>query len=227
VKLIHLVAAYLKSELANPDGYRWKINQSRLPDGIIVWGENNYSQNVNLKYALHRAWLVASRERNCERLFSLARYYIVIWGGIKRNKEETIREYVAIKTSQILRTRGINGIASWSKVLCIVDPNNYTIFDARVARALNALQIIAGVKDQEFVRFPTLSSQNKVIKRADRRINQFFKRQGITIVKEFYATYVAILKAAAGKKLKICEVEMRLFSGAEHLSEEAIKRLEP
>jgi len=120
------------------DWYRWRVNPLFLPNGIILPMGSPYAQNVALKLQLSDMYSTANDDLKQE----LTYYYIVKWGGIKRNTEENIRSY-ALDTPASLIARGSKGIASWSKALCIRCPNEYAIYDARVALSLNCLQIIS------------------------------------------------------------------------------------
>ena len=136
------------------DWYRWPVNPSFLPAGIVLPGGNAYAQNVALKLQLSNAYSTADDHVKQE----ITDYYIAKWGGIRRNTEENIRIY-ALDTPASLIARGSRGIASWSKALCIRCPNEYAIYDARVALSLNCLQIIGPVNTPDEIPSPPWPKQ--------------------------------------------------------------------
>ena len=71
--------------------------------------------------------------------FELIEYYISTWGGIHTNSEESMMEYSTLSASELIKL-GKKGIASWSKAIVVHDPEEYAIFDARVAISLNCIQ---------------------------------------------------------------------------------------
>jgi len=133
------------------DWYRWPVNPIFLPTGVVLPEGSYYAQNVALKQQLSALYSSANTQVKKE----ITNYYISKWGGIKKNTDEKIRSY-ALDTPASLIAKGSQGIASWSKALCIRCPNDYAIYDARVALSLNCLQIIAAV-----ARLYSLSLQGK------------------------------------------------------------------
>jgi hypothetical protein len=223
--LIKLLRTYLESSQAGPENYNWRINHARLPNGVFIPDTCNYSQNVRLKYALHEAWLEARRRNDDNRLIELANYYVATWGGVRGNSEATILGYIRSDPQELIQTQGGRGVASWSKVLCITNPECFAIFDARVAMALNALQAVNRVSADHFVRFPILPSRNTMINRGNAAFRKWFEENDVHNAANFYGIYLNLLKVAAGQSLKICEVEMRLFGGAVSLCQEALTNI--
>jgi hypothetical protein len=187
-----------------------------LPSGISLPIGNQYAQNVALKLQLNKRWSTA----NAKRRFALAKFYVSTWGGVKRNKDATLKGYVAQRPSSLMRA-GVKGIASWSKVLCIRDPYKYAIYDARVSAALNCVQIVERVKRGTL--FPLLPGQNQTIQDAIPRIRAYARaNHWIDVDKsECYETYIALLAEVANrckaKNTKIYTIEMLLFSSAKDL----------
>jgi|ERR1700683_5034105 len=70
----------------------------------------------------------------------IAAWYVRDWGGIKSNRKETIDKYVCLSEAD-LTALNMQGVATWSKILVVQNPDTYAIFDARVSAALNALQL--------------------------------------------------------------------------------------
>jgi hypothetical protein len=199
------------------DWYRWPVNPSFLPTGIVLPIGSPYVQNVALKLQLRDMYSTADDDLRQK----ITRYYIVKWGGIRRNTKENIRSY-ALDTPASLIARGSKGIASWSKALCIRCPNEYAIYDARVALSLNCLQIISPVNAP--ILFPLLLGQNKLIKLGNRMVLQYASAHGWAVAheREFYRQYNSIL-SSAGQLLgaNLYTLEMLLFAKAPELLQEA------
>ncbi|NWG01695.1 MAG: hypothetical protein HXY44_02415 [Syntrophaceae bacterium] len=199
------------------DWYPWSVNPRFLPTGIILPMGSPYVQNVALKLQLSGMYSTGDDDLKQK----ITYYYIVKWGGIKRNTKENIRSY-ALDTPASLIARGSKGIASWSKALCIRCPNEYAIYDARVALSLNCLQIISPVNTP--ILFPLLLGQNKRISLGNRMVQRYASAHNWAVAheREFYRQYNNILSSAAqllGSNLYT--LEMLLFAKAPELLEEA------
>lgn len=205
------------------DWYLWReINEKCVPDGIHLPEGNQYKKNISLKAQLYTK-LKSITDHNEKK--KLLRYYISTWGGIHGNSEKTLNSYTS-STNEELIALGSRGIASWSKALCITNPNSYAIFDARVSASLNALQIINETVSPRL--YPVLSSRNNVIKEGIRLFKEKAKEKTWDAVPEcdFYSTYLGHLKNAAlslDKNLEasVATIEMLLFAKAEELVREA------
>lgn len=201
------------------DWYQWReINEHSLPAAITLPRGNQYEKNVALKKLLNREIRRTTTNEGRQRLF---RYYVSTWGGIHSNSEETLEFYARASANELIE-RGTKGIASWSKVLSICEPDEFAIFDARVSASLNALQIIHNVADKQ--RFPILASRNKIINMG----NNLLKRQNWrnAPTRAFYRTYLSYLKntvTSLDAKLgaAVATIEMLLFAKAEDLLREA------
>jgi len=103
---------------SNNDWYSWKkIDETKLPFGIKLPEGNQYSKNVSLKLELNEKWLVATpAEKQI-----LTTYYISSWGGIHTNSPEKLNLYANTNPDKIIEL-GKKGIASWSKALCVYEP---------------------------------------------------------------------------------------------------------
>ena len=201
--------------------YKWrKINPRFLPEGVSVSGGNSYFQNESLKKQLSEQYWLGTDERKIE----ITRYYIAVWGGVRRNRPEKIRGYALNPPSSLIEG-GVSGVASWSKALCIRDPNRYAIYDARVSVSLNALQIIYSVQDP--VLFPLLVGQNKLINKGSDLLifNACQKAWGRVSEASFYNMYNALLeKVACSLKVEHYTVEMALFAKALELLKSAFPK---
>lgn len=198
------------------DWYRWPVNPNFLPTGIVLPIGSPYVQNVALKLQLSDMYSAADDHLKQE----ITYYYIVKWGGIKRNTKENIRSY-SLDTPASLIERGSKGIASWSKALCIRCPNEYAVYDARVALSLNCLQIISPI-DTPIV-FPLLLGQNKLINLGNRMVRRYASAHGWAAAheREFYQQYNSILSSAAQLLgANLYTLEMLLFAKAPELLHE-------
>lgn len=185
-------------------------------------GSDWYARNVDLKHRLHQVWRDHRDRRSC-----LERYYIVDWGGVRGNRPGTLDAYYGACADENI-ARGRTGIASWSKALCVRDPLQFAIFDARVAVSLNTLQIIHRGRVEVPVRFPVLPSQNARVKRANRLLKDHFKAHAWPAERaSFYRDYLALCRSVAtrlgnaGTLLPVYAVEMVLFAHTEKLLDEA------
>ena len=193
------------------DWYQWrKINPRYLPIGINLPTGNQFSQNVALKHSLSAIYAKGDEKEKID----VTEYYIAVWGGVKRNRADKIKHY-SLGTPDELVARGVNGIASWSKAMCIRDPHSYAIYDARVAVAINCLQIASGVNSPQL--FPLLTGQNKRINKGKKIISRYAHDHGWEIIGEdhFYQEYNNVLSEASGVLgVEHCVLEMLLFSHA-------------
>lgn len=193
------------------DWYQWReINPRKLPPGIVLPNGNQYAQNVALKQQLCAQY----RNGNDATKISVSRYYIYDWGGVRRNSDEKIAQY-SLAPPDVLINKGSDGIASWSKALCIRSPDTYAIYDARVAFSLNAIQIVAGVAEP--LLYPLLNGQNKLINRGSSRIKVYANERNWIVAKhnDFYQRYNEVLKASANElNVGHYTIEMLLFSVA-------------
>jgi hypothetical protein len=202
------------------DWYRWRVNPDIVPSGVVLPRGNEYAQNVALKVQLCNLYSTGDDCRKQE----IARYYIAEWGGIHGNHAETIRAY-ALAAPASLIARGSRGIASWSKALCIRRPDKYAVYDARVAVSLNCLQIVRHVDLP--VRFPLLSSRNKLIERGKKAINRHASENGWQVAQQdnFYEQYKSLLSSAAfSTGAALYTLEMLLFAKAPKLLGEAFPK---
>jgi len=197
--------------------YRWPIIKDRLPEGITLPNGSLYYQNVSLKLQLNERW----KNANDQEKLALVDYYIAEWGGIRNNKPEKIRSY-ALQSPDQLIALGKSGVASWSKALCIRDPNEYPIYDAHVSVALNALQAINNVVQPQL--FPIVPGRNKLLKRAPARLRQYATQHHWPLLgaQDFYRWYIMVIsKAAANLGVPLYTAEMLLFAKAEDLHKKA------
>jgi len=200
--------------------YSWKtINESKLPEGIVLPNGNQYVKNISLKELLHSKW---KNELDLNEKGKFIEYYIKTWGSIKGNNQKTMGDYKSL-SANVLIEKGKKGIASWSKALVIHNPKLYAIFDARVSCSLNSLQIIDSVESKYL--FPILSSQNNTITKANIVLKRISKVENWKIANEynFYEEYLTLLKKSSSLlNTDISTVEMLLFAKAEELIDKAL-----
>ncbi len=128
--------------------------------------------------------------------------------------------------------KGISGVASYSKVLAIREPETFAIYDARVAVSLNAIQLIAGCPDGWF--FPYLPGRNKITGDTigNRGFSTCTKFKSEAVLKRHpdwkliprrssYAQYLELLHTLHQEmpEISIQEMEMALFADAEALAQ--------
>ena len=194
-KLTEIIVEYSKKYVnENNDWYNWReINEDKLPMGIELPEGNQYLKNVVLKKELNKKW---KESQNVEDKLILIKYYIATWGGIHTNSLESMEEYSKLSASQLIKN-GKKGIASWSKAIVVHDPNEYAIFDARVAISLNCIQKLYGLNDA--VLFPVLPSRNKIVALGNKLIKATAKSESWEKAYEenFYTQYLKILNYAA------------------------------
>jgi hypothetical protein len=164
--------------------------------------------NMRLRRVLSEIWKNEPTRRP-----EIAAWYVRDWGGIKSNRKETIDKYVCLSEAD-LTALNMQGVATWSKILVVQNPDTYAIFDARVSAALNALQLAKGV--QKPILFPQLPSRNTKIK----KFQEWLGRQSFDKQRPTYRDYVSLLSAVARKSGLNApeEVEMVLFANAEVLA---------
>lgn len=218
--LVSVLCDFFERELpCLPASYQWKIP---VIDGFTQSGESGYRANVELKRHLHQRWNLATYERKLD----LVEVIVSDWGGVRANKAETLKRYVDA-IAELEPDTPLNGVASYSKIFSIVRPEQYAIYDARVAACLNAVQFNAGIENG--IAFNYVPGRNNVIGNAG-------KKSGFTQLPEFsvksltnsgwlrlkrndtYAKYNQVLSHCLARlpSRSRFELEMVLFARAEH-----------
>lgn len=191
------------------DWYNWKMNENLLPQGINLPDGNRVFKNLHLKEQLHLKWKNEPDEKIKGQLIE---YYIVKWGGIKGNRNDTLKIYKTNPAEKLI-IRGLNGVSSWSKALVLHDCNKYAIFDSRVSSSLNHLQIINKTKNK--ILFPILPSRNNEIIIANKHLKHISKDWEKLGSDTFYNFYLDLLSATAKElNTNISIIEMLLFAKA-------------
>lgn len=195
--------------------YNWPINLEYLPVELNIKGNDLYAKNIDLRFQLNSSYL---KSNTFEEKYNLLKWYIYNWGGVKTNNQETLELYTSSSPQELIE-RGSKGIASWSKALSIINPQEYAIYDARVAMSLNALQIINNVDNPLY--YPPLLSRNKTINSCKDQIKPVLQKWKKVKDQEFYQTYLNLLKDVAsdiGNDTSHHDIEMLLFAYAEELA---------
>lgn len=208
--------------------YTWKIP---VLDGFSSAPLSGYEANVELKKYLNKAWQSASINRKHE----LARFVVAEWGGVRSNKSETLNKYVMQADLPQSQTP-LKGVASYSKIFAIVAPDNYAIYDARVAACLNATQFLSNVK--QGLAFNYVSGRNNVIGHTTKKQGFVFHPSFQTKALSFagwesiaanntYQKYLALLKkcSSALSDIPLYELEMCLFAFAEKQCNKALAKV--
>jgi hypothetical protein len=193
------------------DVYRWNIPDD-VPFGSFNRGTDSSAQaNARLKRFLAEVWKKEPAQR-----MDIATWYVSVWGGIRANKIGTIERYVCLSEEQ-LAASDLQGVATWSKILTVRNPNYYPIYDARVAASLNALQLVSAIKEP--ILFPQVPSRNSKIAHFHKLISRRFPEAIRVPRSRAYEDYVSLVGAVARKSglASPDEVEMILFANAEKL----------
>lgn len=201
-----------------PLTYDWKIPEV---EGFAKAGERGYQQNLDLKEYLNQQWASASSVRRLQ----LAKVIVSDWGGVRGNRPETLERYVTAISEQVPSTP-LQGVASYSKILSIARPDNFAIYDARVAGCLNAVQINAGI--QRGVAFNYVPGRNNVVGNTASKLGftqdarfsvKVLVKSGWSPIKrdQTYTRYLEILSICMEKlpNYNLASLEMALFSNAE------------
>ena len=201
------------------NNYNWP-RKGEFPDikpisSIEIIGNNNYEKNIFLKENSSKIWHVGSK-------LEIANWAISDWGGIRTNSPTTIRNYINEIESKNYPDY-ITGVASYSKILSFMNPNEFAIYDARVAISLNAIQLLSN--SNSGLIFTYLAGRNKAL--------SIFRNSELTKTKRLmengwqkiekndcYAVYLNYLKIVNSSfyNTELYKLEMSLFADAEKLA---------
>ena len=207
------ITDYVKSHIKSLDtDYQWKISLKDIPVDIEFKDESLLNKNIYLRKVLHDNLKQATPAQRLK----IITWYISVWGGVRRNAPEKLALF-ASATPAALISRGVKGIASWSKALSVVAPDSYAIFDARVSSSLNSIQILYKVSDPRY--FPDIPSRNNTIKAAQSSAKKMYKKNWEQARNEtLYSQCNALFQRIAvqiGNGVTLQMVEMVLFARAE------------
>jgi hypothetical protein len=180
---------------------------------------NNYSKNIQLKEKFPDKW---NNSNGDNEKFDLAKWIIKDWGGIKRNKDETILNHLKI-TCKSNDYFPLKGVASYSKILSFIEPDNFAIYDARVAASLNGIQLLS--KSKKPVLWNNLDGQNIKIELFKKTLASNNKLRSLGWAKirsdECYKNYIYTLKNILEKfpNFRLFHLEMSLFACSEEIAD--------
>ena len=114
---------------------------------------SSFERNVQLKQMGPTLWRKVDHKL-------IASWIVRDWGGIRGNNDKTIYDYVErIENNEF--PSEYKGVATYSKILGLIDPDKWCIYDARVAVSLNCIQLLSSADPRSY--FPYLASQNTKI----------------------------------------------------------------
>jgi hypothetical protein len=229
-QVIEALLAWLLINWPNLDSkFNWPIPSVSAIQGYSTFSSVAYPSNANANIALKDflAGQWSSAKAFADRLI-IAQWVVVDWGGIGTNFDRTIEEHTRTAEKPHPRYNHV-GIASLSKILAASDPDCFAVYDARVAAAMNAIQLKA--KLNKGIAFRYGSGRNGLIsgKRDDggkRIADGFQQRNPISSLKKIgwwvpengknYLTYLALLFECMDRfpKRRLVELEMTLFANA-------------
>mgnify|MGYP005849771015 CR=1 FL=1 len=220
---------FLKKNLPKlKQNYKWAIPEVPASTQNLA-GRVDYNSTIALKQELHKKWKSFDDD---ETHFQIAQSIVAHWGGVKGNKESTLRKYIENFKKDSFETP-LKGVASYSKILAIIDPEKYAIYDARVAVALNAIQVNRNVVNG--TAFNYVPGRNNITGNVTSRIgfayDERFKvaslvEKGWQRIKrdDTYEIYLNLLKSCLDilPDYSLFDLEMALFSNAEQEAKKAI-----
>lgn len=161
------------------------------------------------------------RNGNKNQKRELADWIIYIWGRITRGREsssewtELLGDYSDKIVSKFVNDKGNDRIASWSKLLAFSYLENYAVYDAWVALALNSILDDIGFKERFFMPPPRVEKLKRLVSRMKDYVGERYK--GKTPIYMGYSDYMELLKDIANKTdaIDVLDVEMCIFANAD------------
>ena len=120
---------FMSARLTLDKDYVWDIPEE-LPVPFVRGADSRARANMRLRRELRNVWINEPARR-----YELAAWYIRDWGGIRRNDDKTIQVYCDSAEAKLAASTW-KGVATWSKILAIRNPDKYPIYDARVGASL-------------------------------------------------------------------------------------------
>lgn len=195
--------------------------------GLLPQG-SPYRDTILWKETLGARWHQATTEGRK----AIAREIISEWGGIRSNSDLTYDAYVR-QCSKDNPVTPFKGVSSYSKILAIVQPDCFAIYDARVAVALNAIQYLERSSMGLAFKYPP--GRNRITGNPSSRTGfsydarfsaeRLIQRGWTRIEKdETYRTYMKILHLTLPEfpTHRLHDLEMALFCNAERLALKAM-----
>ncbi len=154
-----------KSLFSKPDNEYWKIKGEKLKS-LEVSNEVNFKngsveENIKVRISISEKLSNATKDQ-------VSKYYewvVKDWGGI--TSVSGIEEIVKVALDEKNKKRfNLNRVASWSKCLSFMHPEEYAIYDARAVYSLNAVLYEAGLNEGESF-FPNVAGRNSTLTKFD------------------------------------------------------------
>lgn len=208
----------VQSTLETHDWYQWRMPKT-LPVGVSTVTGTGFEQTRALKQAISGLYSTDESRR-----VDLATYFVRVWGGVRGNRPETLESYVFKEAEELIAIRKFKGISSWSKVLHLREPDNYFIYDARIAVVLNLVQRNHSVTDPVLFHMP--DSQNRLIKPVRKLLAEKAKAEGWKPApSDMYCQYNKLIFDVGRRVGEHGDlVEMALFSKAPALAEKFLPK---
>ena len=220
------LAAHLQTVLAS---------QMALLDTLYVWDTDTTAKDFpdfttnstshtqkNLALKAHVAEQWRGADEPTKRI--LAKAIIQGWGKLT-NDADTLETYVMLADGDNRRIP-LDGISSYSKLLAFTRPEQYAIYDSRVAVTLNALQLLHPHNVPVFFQYPAGRAKDIVRFSALFTADMMRSMQWEVLPKNTtYAQYMELLHGLAGKTHTIQHYEMLLFALAPQLTTEILYRM--
>ncbi len=160
--LADIVQSYCEQELPNlANYYTWNISNNALnfarANGLAIAEGNSLERNLSLRAFYHQLYHNGDENQK----IAVIRSYIRDWGGIRALGDDNIERYAHGIGANGIDINVIHNVASYSKALAVIDPQQYAIFDARVGASLNSLLLL---NNNAEMTFPSTQSRNGTIR---------------------------------------------------------------
>lgn len=203
------------------ESYLWPIPKNAPEKFGEIAGNSRYEQTRALKQRVHEIWKSRPDQHH-----DLARWIVNDWGGVRGNSAKRIEDYVKEIESGKHNTP-LKGVASYSKILSIVDPEKHAVFDARVVVSLVAIQILGN--SGKGISFPYIPGRNNIVGNVGRKVGfayqeefsqaQLSKNGWYKVPRDdAYSIYSDMLLSLKSDSRDLMNMEMALFSQAEKLA---------
>jgi hypothetical protein len=225
-----VTAALIKSQQEKSED--WEVSPAtwaRLKTGFRPEDhKDDRERNRALKPHLAAFWRSATLDDRRE----LANWIVCHWGGIRSHGDDTMERNFKRVLNENPNTP-FAGVSSYSKILSIINPDRYAVFDSRVAYSINAIQVAYIAQHphtQECYFFPFPPGRNtQIAVYNDLLGRRALRARGLISIEEdeVYTAYLRILQNVAhGQERTILEVEMDLFGKVLHFCAEARTAIE-
>ncbi len=203
--------------------YKWKLDDSSNTDNKVL---TNISCEIKNKGLTDIQKIINARLLISQNLADklnypseeIVNFTVKLWGQIRQNKDETITKYIQIvdalrdldnitpsdlfNIEELLprnpSDHNITGISSWSKILSVLNPYEFFVYDKRIHETLKLLWVIYCLKinkisSNKITPYPIYFRPNGVNKRAnfiDRLLSSTIKFKRHRIHNKQLQTYI-------------------------------------